>query len=302
MEREIPGIGRSGGRLWLHVMLFLLTAWSVLVSGAVWFAGIPEELAELPWFLVPVTPAALAPAVPFAACLLAILLAHEFGHYLACRRYGVHSTLPFFLPAPLLMFGTFGAVIRIKGPIPHRRALFDIAAAGPLAGFAVTVPVLLFGAGSGVAIPDSVPGGAISFGNSLLTRAVLEPLYGTADVALDPVFFAGWFGLFLTALNLFPVGQLDGGHVAYAFSVRLHRLLSWTTIVLLGGWILFTTWTDRTPSVYNLWFVVLLIMRSRHPRLIREGGAPGTGRRMAALALLVIFLVSFLPTPLTYIP
>ena len=302
MEREIPGTGRSGGRLWLHGMLFVLTAWSVLVSGAVWFAGIPEELAELPWFLVPVTPAALAPAVPFALCLLAILLAHEFGHYLACRRYGVPSTLPFFLPAPLLMFGTFGAVIRIKGPIPHRRALFDIAAAGPLAGFAVTVPVLLFGAGSGVVIPDSVPGGSISFGNSLLTRAVLEPLYGTADVALDPVFFAGWFGLFLTALNLFPVGQLDGGHIAYAFSVRLHRLLSWTTIGLLGGWILFTTWTARTPSVYNLWFVVLLIMRSRHPRLIREGGEPGTGRRMAALALLVIFLVSFLPTPLTYIP
>ena len=302
MERESPRTGRSGGRLWLHGLLFLLTVWSVLVSGAIWFAGIPEELAELPLFLVPITPAALVQAVPFAVCLLAILLAHELGHYLACRRYGVPSTLPFFLPAPLLMFGTFGAMIRIRGPIPHRRALFDIAAAGPLAGFAVTVPVLLVGAGTGVAIPDTAAGGFFSYGNSLLTRVVFERMYGSADIALDPVFFAGWFGLFLTALNLFPVGQLDGGHIAYAFSVRLHRLLSWATIVLLGGWILYTTWTARTPSVYNLWFVVLLIMRSRHPRLTLEGGDPGTGRRIAALTLLVIFLFSFLPTPLTYIP
>jgi membrane-associated protease RseP (regulator of RpoE activity) len=282
--------------------LFVLTAWSVLVAGAFWFAGVPAELAEVPFWLIPFTPAALVPSVPFAACMLAILAAHEMGHYLACRRYGVPATLPFFIPAPLLMFGTFGAVIRILRPIPHSRALFDIAAAGPLAGFAVAVPVLLYGAGTGVVIPESTPGGMLSYGNSLLTYLLLDRIYGTADIALDPVFFAGWFGLFLTTLNLFPVGQLDGGHVAYSLSRRMHKLLSWVTIGLLGGWIVYTTWTTRTPSVYNLWFLVLLFMRNRHPRLIAEGGELGSARRLVGLSLLVIFLFSFLPTPLTYIP
>lgn len=295
-------IRERGNRVWLHGLLFLLTAWSVLVSGAFWFAGVPAELVDLSFWRIPFTPSALVPAIPFATCLLAILFAHEIGHYLACRRYGVSATLPFFIPAPLLMFGTFGAVIRIRSPIPHRKALFDIAAAGPLAGFAVAVPVLLYGAGTGIVIPDTTAGGMLSYGNSSLTFVLLNRMYGTADIALDPVFFAGWFGLFLTALNLFPVGQLDGGHVAYSISQRLHRLLSWGTIGLLGGWIVYTTWTTRTPSVYNLWFLVLLFMRNRHPRLIAEGEGLGTARRWVGIALLIIFLLSFLPNPLTYIP
>ena len=302
MEPSTARIRTRGNRVWLHVLLFLLTAWSVLVSGAFWFAGVPPELAETPFWLVPVTPAALIPSIPFAACMLAILFAHEMGHYLACRRYGVQATLPFFIPAPMLMFGTFGAVIRIRSRIPHRRALFDIAAAGPLAGFAVTVPVLLYGAGTGVVMEDVSGGGMFNYGNSFLTHALLNRAYGTADLAMDPIFFAGWFGLFLTTLNLFPVGQLDGGHVAYAISVKMHRWLSWITIGLLGGWILYTTWTTGSPSVYNVWFVVLLLMRNRHPRLMVEGGDLGPARNWVGLALLIIFLIAFLPDPLTYIP
>ena len=302
MEPPIARIRRRGNRLWLHILLFLLTAWSALVSGAVWFAGVPPEFAQISVWKLPFTPAALVPSIPFAACMLAILFAHEMGHYLACRRYGVRATLPFFVPAPFLMFGTFGAVIRIQGPIPNRRALFDIAAAGPLAGFAVTVPVLLAGAGTGVPFPETVAGGYWNYGSSLLTHIVLSLMYETSELMMQPVFFAGWFGLFLTTLNLFPVGQLDGGHVAYSVSRRLHRLLSWTTIALLGGWIVFTTWTTRTPSVYSLWFIVLLLMRNRHPRLMVEGGSLGTARNWVALALLIIFVLAFLPIPLSYIP
>ncbi len=298
MEQATATIRKRGNRVWLHSLLFLFTAWSVLVSGAFWFAGIPSQLAEIPFWRIPFTPAALVPSVPFAASMMAILFAHEIGHYLACRRYRVSATLPFFIPAPLLMFGTFGAVIRIRSPIPHRKALFDIAAAGPLAGFFVTVPVLLVSAGTAVPVPETFSGGFFSFGNSLLTHLLL----GRSDIMLDPLFFAGWFGLFLTTLNLFPVGQLDGGHVAYSISRRMHRLLSWGTIGLLGSWIVYTTWTSRTPSVYNLWFLVLLFMRNRHPRLVYEGGELGAARRWVGIALLLIFLFSFLPNPLTYIP
>jgi len=302
MEQPATRTRPRGRRIWLHALLFLLTTWSVLVSGAFWFAGVPLELSDIPFWLVPFTPAALVPSIPFTACLLAILLAHEMGHYLACRRYGVAATLPFFLPAPSLMFGTFGALIRIRSQIPHRKALFDIAAAGPLAGFAVTVPVLLYGAGTGVPLPETVSGGFFNYGNSLLTHGLLNLMYDTQDLMLQPVFFAGWFGLFLTTLNLFPVGQLDGGHVAYSISRKLHRWASWTTIALLGGWVLFTTWTTGSLSVYTLWFVVLLLMRNRHPRLMIPAGRLGTTRNLVAFVLLIIFLIAFLPAPLTYIP
>ena len=298
MEGPAAPIPARGRRLWLHALLFILTAWSALVSGAIFFVD-----PGVPWLQVPFTPAFLAPAIPFAAALMSILLAHEMGHYLACRRYGVPSTLPFFIPAPFLMFGTFGAVIRIRGPIPGRRALFDIAAAGPLAGFAVTVPVLLLGAGSGAPVPEELAaGGYFEFGDSLLTHLLLSRLHGTTRLMMDPVFFAGWFGLFLTTLNLFPVGQLDGGHVAYAFSRTVHRWLSWATIGLLGGWILYTTWATRMPSVYSLWFLVLLLMRNRHPRLMLEVGTLGRLRAWVGIALLAIFLRAFLPVPVRYIP
>jgi membrane-associated protease RseP (regulator of RpoE activity) len=302
MEPQTATFRTRSQRLWLHILLFVLTAWSALVSGAVWFAGVPAELARIPLWKLPFTPAALVPSIPFAACLMAILFAHEIGHYLACRRYGVPATLPFFLPAPLLMFGTFGAVIRIKGAIPHRRALFDIAAAGPLAGFAVTVPVLLAGARSAVPLPETVAGGYWSYGDSLLTHIVFSLMYNTSELMVNPIFFAGWFGLFLTTLNLFPVGQLDGGHVVYSISRGLHRLLSWTTIIVLGLWIVYTTWTTRTPSVYSLWFVILLLMRNRHPRLMLEGGKLGTVRTWIGFVLMVIFVLAFLPNPLSYVP
>jgi membrane-associated protease RseP (regulator of RpoE activity) len=302
MEQPAVPIRTRSRRLWLHILLFLLTTWSALVSGAVWFAGVPPELAQIPLWQLPFTPAALVPSIPFAACLMAILFAHEIGHYLACRHYRVPATLPFFLPAPLLMFGTFGAVIRIKGAIPHRRALFDIAAAGPLAGFAVTVPVLLAGAVTGVPFPETVAGGYWSYGDSLLTYIIFSVMYDASALMVQPIFFAGWFGLFLTALNLFPVGQLDGGHVVYSISRKAHRLFSWGTIAALGIWMAYTTWTTRTPSVYSLWFVVLLLMRNRHPRLMFEGGRLGKARSWIAFALLVIFVIAFLPNPLSYVP
>lgn len=298
MEQPAAEISVLGRRLWLHVLLFVLTTWSALVSGSIFFAD-----PGVPWLQVPFTPAYLAPAIPFAAALMSILLAHEMGHYLACRRYRVQATLPFFIPAPFMMFGTFGAVIRIRGPIPGRRALFDIAAAGPLAGFAATVAVLLLGAGHGVPVPEELAGGGyFEFGDSLLTHLLLGRLHGTTHLMMDPVFFAGWFGLFLTTLNLFPVGQLDGGHVAYAVSGAVHRWLSWATILLLGGWILVTVWTTRTPSVYSLWFLVLLLMRNRHPRLMPNGGTLGRRRAWLAIALAAIFLLAFLPVPVRYIP
>ena len=219
------------------------------------------------------------------------------GHYLACRFYRIPATLPFFIPG-LPPIGTFGAVIRIRGPIPHRRALFDVAAAGPLAGFAVALPVFLVGLIG--ARPLSTPVGDQALGQPVLSLVLVRWLFPDDVVALEVgfPFLAGWVGMLVTSLNLFPVGQLDGGHVMYAISRRSHRIASRVAIVTLLCVVLVQVWMFLVPA-YVVWFLILLWMRDRHPRLVDESEPLGPARLAVAWLLLLIFVISFIPVPLS---
>jgi membrane-associated protease RseP (regulator of RpoE activity) len=241
--------------------------------------------------------------VKFAAALLSILLAHESGHYVACRLYGVDATLPFFIPVPPpFMAGTLGAFIKIKSPIPSRRALFDIGVAGPLAGFLVIIPVACIALLTATPAPPLPSEGVIIFNDPLLLRLLAKPL-GVNDlggVAANPFYFAAWIGLLVTSLNLLPVGQLDGGHAVYAVvGKRVHRqagrlaFVSMIAVALLGWF-----W-HGAPS--GLLYVVLLfvMLRVPHPQPLDESDALGAARKAVALLTLVVFILSFVPFPLT---
>ncbi len=237
-------------------------------------------------------PAHLVAGLPFSLTLAAILLAHEFGHYLACLYYRVDASLPYFLPAPSLI-GTFGAFIRIRSAIYSKRVLFDIGVAGPLAGFVFLLPAL----GVGMALSKVIPGidgqGSIHFGIPMLQWLLQHAIFpGThvADVYLHPVARAAWIGIFATALNLLPIGQLDGGHILYSLVGEKHRRISLIAIAALVPLALF--WW-----VWLLWAVVLFWMGRRHPA-IHDYTELGPGRRRLGWISLVIFVLCFMPAPI----
>ena len=231
----------------------------------------------------------------YTAVLMAILLSHEMGHYLTCRRYGLDATLPFFIPAPTLI-GTMGAFIRIRSPITRKRQLFDIGAAGPLAGFVLTVPVLAAGLAMSKVVLFLPRDQSLYFGQPLLFKFLGAFLIrGNApgfEVILHPVAFAGWVGLLVTSINLFPIGQLDGGHILYSlFGPRAKRagILFIAFFVVMGvffwaGWL--------------LWAVLVLILGLRHPPVWDGEARLGKGRTWTAIVILVIFAVSFVPAPI----
>jgi membrane-associated protease RseP (regulator of RpoE activity) len=239
--------------------------------------------------------------------LLAILGTHEFGHYLMARHHGVAVTLPYFIPAPSFI-GTFGAFIRIKSVVSDRRALFDIGVAGPIAGFVVAVPAIVVGlALSETRLATDVTG--LGLGSSLLFNGMVQVVLGVTpdafDVILHPIAFAGWIGLFVTALNLIPAGQLDGGHMVYALCGRWHRPV--TLLCLLGllplGWF----W----PGWWVWAFVVFCFSGAHvawrqglryaflHPPLRNESQPLTPTQKVVAAAALVIFLLTFPPVPFT---
>jgi membrane-associated protease RseP (regulator of RpoE activity) len=284
-------------RLWLHLGLFAATAWSLSLSAWITWAGGFEEIARggtaaamgRALFRAAVRWDVLRAGAPYALTVLAILGAHEMGHYLACRRYRIPATLPFFLPG-IVPFGTFGAVIRVRGIVPHRRALFDVAAAGPLAGFVIGLIALVAGSVAAEGPPSPL-------GRSLLVRLLELGLPPGRALTFDGIGIAGWFGMLVTSLNLFPVGQLDGGHAAYAVSRRLHRALSRWTVVAMIVFVGLETLGAGGPSPYVLWTLVLVLMRDRHPRLADEEGGVGAVRLVLFTALAVVFLLTFLPAP-----
>ena len=233
----------------------------------------------------------------FSIPLLAILGTHELGHMIACRRYGLPATYPYFIPAPLGI-GTFGAIIKIRAPITSRKTLFDVGAAGPLAGFAVAVPVAVWGIAIS-RVTTAVPSGDyLDFGEPLLFRLVerlVHPGMGPgSELALSPLGFAGWFGLFVTALNLLPLAQLDGGHVLYAVAGGTQRTIGFALFLVLVGLAFF--WPG-----WIVWVIVVLLMGIAHPPTADAAERLDGRRRLLAVACLLVFVVSFTPVPVRFV-
>jgi membrane-associated protease RseP (regulator of RpoE activity) len=234
----------------------------------------------------------------FSFSLLAILGLHELGHFLMSRRWGVVATLPFFIPVPPpFIFGTMGAVIKMKSPVPNRDALFDIAVAGPLAGFFVAVPAVVVGLMLSTVHPHlPTSGGTLQFGGSLLFNGLVKLVLGvdmaSYDVILHPVAVAGWVGLFVTALNLLPFGQLDGGHIVYSLFGRRQGLaagLMAAALVPLS--LLWQGWV--------IWLALMFFFGFRHPPVRDEEYPLTVGRKVLGAVTIGIFILTFTPVPLT---
>lgn len=286
-------------KLLLHGALFLITLFTTTLVGVVFAqsfqAGHPIDLEQYVTLLPDLwrTPALLLTGFWFSAPLMIILLAHEMGHYLACRYYGIEATLPFFLPAPTPI-GTLGAFIRIQSPIYSKRALFDVGIAGPLAGFAMLLPALILGIAWSKTAPGVAVTGDLVFGVPLLQRlleAVMLPGVGSANIYLHPVGRAAWVGILATALNLLPIGQLDGGHILYSFAGQWHRLLSRVFVVALVplGLLYSRSWL--------VWAALLFFFGMRHPVIYDQSGV-GEPRSWLGVAALVIFLLTFTLAPI----
>ncbi len=299
-------------RYWLHALLFLATIFTTLCIGArMQFSfnqnlGLfSQDLDYWPWRWALQDWHRLGLGVAYSACLLGILTAHEFGHYVFCMLRRVFATLPFFIPAPTLI-GTLGAFIRIKSPMRSRADLFDIGIGGPIAGFVVAVPVLIFGLLAskpltGEAAVSAAHGDSLVVGFPLIfhlahwimsalgshAQAVQVPLRG---LYLHPAAMAAWLGCFATALNLLPGGQLDGGHIIFAFRPRLHRPISLvsTVALLLLSWYCWAGWL--------LWAIVLRFTGSRHPDVPLHPPLDAKRRVLAFFALLLLIL-TLTPAP-----
>lgn len=283
-------------RLWLHLGLLIATFLTATMAGSwVWEGALDLDAS---WRAL-VDIRTLAHGVTYATLLLLILGAHEMGHYFACRYYGVPATLPFFIPGPPMLIGTLGAVIRIRGAIPSRRALFDIAAAGPIAGFVVALPLLILGVASATVLPATNDLHGLALGPPFCSWLFEHLLHGDAPLQVGSVYGAAWVGMLVTSMNLFPVGQLDGGHALFAISPKAHRIVSYATIGALAVLVVVQSIAYRTPSSYSLWLLILLALRGRHPRLVDESGPLGSVRIVLAILLAAIFVLAFIPTPIS---
>lgn len=235
----------------------------------------------------------------YSTAIISILLAHEMGHYLMCRRHGIRATLPYFIPFPIPgnPFGTLGAVIRMESRIPSRKALFDVAVAGPLAGLVVTLPCIYYGIQLSEVVDLNRVEGVATLGESFLFAQISKlakgDLAANQDILLHPLAFAGWAGLFVTALNLLPIGQLDGGHIVYALIGRHHRIVA---LVALAGFVLVCVF------VYPGWFLLIVLIfwfGYQHPPTLDE--RPLDRKRFAlGIITLILFLLSFTPRPFQF--
>lgn len=304
-----PPAPRRTGSWPLALTLAAVSLFTTVTLGGVFYLGSRTDVVtDLPPLLLPETiarvwgdPELRGWGLRFALPTLFILLCHELGHYLVCRRRGLPATPPYFVPAPIGL-GTFGAFIRIRGAIRDARELLDVGVSGPIAGFAALVPILIYGVAHSAPTPLVSPiagedTGLVLYlpGESLLTRLLILLFHGElpADVILNPHPFllAGWVGLFATMLNLLPLGQLDGGHILYAALGQRQRawtLPLWLTLAAAG--LLWPGWW--------LWCVVVLILGLRHPRLAREHETLDPPRRLLAWAALALFVLTFMPVPI----
>ncbi len=276
-----------------HLTLFAATLVTTTLFGGWFFSGIGEDPYWHSLFVAASHPAVWRLGLQFSIPLLVILGIHELGHMVACRSYGLPATLPYFIPAPLGI-GTFGALIRIRAPITEKKILFDVGAAGPLAGFAATIPFLFWGVANSSVTVFRPSGSYYEFSEPLLVRWVehwlLPATRHGADLVLSPPGFAAWFGLLVTALNLLPLAQLDGGHILYAVAGRWQRPIAMGLFAILVALVFF--WPG-----WILWTVIVLLMGLGHPRTADESLPLGPRRRLLALLCLVVFALSFTPVP-----
>ena len=282
-------------RIGVNVVLFVLTCFSTLASGALFFAS-PTFRPLGSGNIV----TALLTGLPFAFTLLAILGVHEFGHYFTARYYKAAVSLPYFIPAPpIVLFGTLGAIIRMRSPARDRNSLFDIAAAGPLAGLLVAIPALYVGLQWSL-IGQIPPGDVLHFGDPLLLKLLVRMKFGAIpngmDVFMHPVAVAGWAGFFVTALNLFPLGQLDGGRIAYALFGRHHRTVGFATfgaLILLG---------IATQSLN--WFVwaglLFFLVGFNHTPPLDDVTPLTAGRRVLGWVCLILLVLLIPPVPIAF--
>ena len=293
-----PAPSRPRQRAWRQFLLFLLTAVTTTFAGAEHFASFDLDFGSGVSDLS--VPQLILNGFWYSASILAILGAHEFGHYFACRHYGVDASLPYFLPAPLPLTGTLGAFIRIRQIIPGKRELFDIGVAGPIAGFVVALPVLLVGMSLSkvTALPPDTQG-FVELGEPLLFKGVAWLIFGTPpegySINMHPMAFAAWFGLLATALNLFPIGQLDGGHISYAVFGRKSTLVTLVAVACLVG----LTFVSTSWLIWTVLTVVMLVaFGPRHPRTSDEEIPLDRTRLWLAVAALLIFIVCFTAAPI----
>lgn len=296
-------------RYWLHILLLLLTFGTTMLVGTRLelnflqnkpvLSFVDDWIPLFPIKLVMHEPRMILLGLPFSLTLMGILLCHEMGHYVYCVRYGVWATLPYFIPAPTLI-GTMGAFIRIKSAIRSRAALFDIGIAGPIAGFLVALLVLLFALPMSKAAPPAMVQGDVTIGFPLIFHAVHWFMFGDATrvmsldrMLLHPTAIAAWVGMFATALNLLPGGQLDGGHIVYSLFPRGHKYVSYLTIgILLPLAWLWLGWA--------FWAVLLWVSGMRHP-VVPAWPDVTPRRRLLAVVALVMLVLTFVPVPLVLV-
>jgi membrane-associated protease RseP (regulator of RpoE activity) len=283
-----PGLVKPRpAKAWINLVLFIATVFSVVLMGALNEGANPLE-----------DPTSLVLGIPFAATLLVILGTHEFGHYFAAKRHGVAVTLPYFIPMPLSFVGTFGAFIQLRSPVRNRNQLFDVGVAGPIAGMIIALPLLLAGLALSSVQPLPTEAGYILEGNSLLYVGAKYLIHGQVlpgnglDVFLHPMAFAAWFGLLVTAFNLLPVGQLDGGHVVYTLIGDRIRYVGtvFVAILLVMGITLWQGWF--------VWAVLIFLLGVGHPPPLNDVTPLGGRRKLVAVLTVVIFLLVFVPVPL----
>ncbi|NOX97485.1 MAG: site-2 protease family protein [Nitrospirae bacterium] len=265
----------------LNVLLFLITIITTLFVGTLRRGGNPlQDLSSLRL------------GMPFSFTLMSILLVHELAHYFTSRRHKVKTSLPYFIPAPTFL-GTFGAVIRMKSPMPNRNALLDVGISGPLAGFVLSLVAIVIGLNLSPVI-GVTPQKTLGLGSSLLFSLMAHLAKGSLpagySIALHPIAFAGWIGFLITSINLLPAGQLDGGHIAYALLGRKHSLVARFVFFAMLGLSLF--WIG-----WFIWAILIFFMGEKHPPPLDDITPIDKKRKVLALIALLIFILTFIPTP-----
>jgi len=299
--RPVLSVLLAKKRVWLNGSLFALTLVSAFLVGINWSVNYKyaDQISRDPKFVPSAgllrDPQVIWLSLLYSIVLIAILLGHELGHYLTCRHYRIQATLPFFIPAPGFI-GTLGAFIKIKSPVTRKRELFDIGVSGPLTSFLLALPALTVGLALSKVVPISPREDSFFLGEPLFLKIIgglfFKNIGSGYDIVLHPVAFAGWVGLLVTALNLFPLGQLDGGHVSYAILGPKSKIAAkvFLAVYFLMAVFFWVGWL--------LWALLIMLLGLRHPSLHDENSSLGTKRMIIAGIVLVVFILSFIPDPI----